>query len=80
MADPMPLEVAQYLRHLAVRCSRLSRDTSDPFVSGELETISVELVEWAQAIEALLKLPNAAADEADPNAVDIVAIDRDDIT
>ena len=78
MADPMPLEVAQYLRHLAVRCSRLSRDTSDPFVSGELETISVELVERAEAIEALLKVP--PTDAANQNAAEIIVIDHNDVT
>jgi len=32
----MPLEIAHYLRHLATRCSGLSRDTGDAVLSEEL--------------------------------------------
>ncbi len=48
----MPLALAEYLRHLATRCSRMSRDCTDPVTSKELEIISVELVEQAEALEA----------------------------
>jgi len=48
----MPLAVAEYLRHLATRCSRMSRDCTDPVVSKELVIISVELVEKAETLEA----------------------------
>jgi len=60
----MHLELAQYLRHLSVRCSCLSRDISDLRISNELVAISVELVERAETIEALLKVPNSPLDEA----------------
>jgi hypothetical protein len=57
----MSLAVAQYLRHLATRCSRMSRDCNDAVVSEELVIISVELVEKAQILEAEHALldPNA---------------------
>jgi hypothetical protein len=50
----MSVQVAEYLRHLAVRCTRLSRDCYDPLVAKELELVSVELVEQAEALEAFL--------------------------
>jgi hypothetical protein len=50
----MPIQVAEYLRHLAVRCTRLSRDCYDPLVAKELEIISVELVERAEMLDAVL--------------------------
>jgi len=62
----MPMQVAEYLRHLAVRCSRLSRDSYDPLVAKELEIISVELVERAEMIEAGVALSDPPADESDP--------------
>jgi hypothetical protein len=43
----MPLAVAEYLRHLATRCSRMSRDCADQVTGKELVQISVELVEKA---------------------------------
>ena len=51
----MTLAVAQYLRHLATRCSRMSRDCNDKVTSKELMIISVELVEKAEALEAEFK-------------------------
>ena len=75
----MPLELAEYLRHLAVRCCRLSRDTGDRFLAGELETISTELVEQAEAVEALLKVPNAPTGELRPDAADVIVIDAGDV-
>jgi len=61
----MPIALAQYLRHLATRCSRMSRDCTDPLVTKELEIISVELVEKAGALEAEYALPKASDDDAD---------------
>lgn len=73
----MSIEVAHYLRHLATRCSRMSRDTSDPVVSKELVIISVELVEKAQALEAEYALLHPGTD---PNASppDVVCTECDD--
>jgi hypothetical protein len=61
----MPLKVAEYLRHLAVRCTRLSRDCYDPLVSKELEIISVELVERAESLELGLSLSEPSVDVRD---------------
>ena len=60
----MPLALAEYLRHLATRCSRMSRDCNDPVISKELVIISVELVEKAQAFEAEYAIPHAADERA----------------
>jgi hypothetical protein len=46
----MPLAVAQYLRHRATRCSRMSRDCTDQVIGKELVQISVELVERAEVL------------------------------
>jgi hypothetical protein len=73
----MSLEVAHYLRHLATRCSRMSRDTSDPVVSKELEIVSVELVERAQALEAEYTLLHPGADPSG-SPPDVVCTDGDD--
>jgi hypothetical protein len=69
----MPLAVAQYLRHLATRCSRMSRDCNDPLISKELEIISVELVERAEALEADYTIPHSD----DSHATEIVPCDDD---
>jgi len=53
----MPLSVADYLRHLAVRCNRLSRDCYDPPTTRELEIISAELLEQAQHLDAYFRHP-----------------------
>ena len=73
----MSVEVAHYLRHLATRCSRMSRDTSDPVVSRELVIISIELVEKAQLLEAEYALLHPGAD---PGATppDVVCTDCND--
>jgi hypothetical protein len=70
----MPLALAEYLRHLATRCSRMSRDCNDPVTSKELVIISVELVEKAQAFEAEYAIPHAD----DERAGDITAREDDD--
>jgi hypothetical protein len=70
----MTLAVAQYLRHLATRCSRMSRDCNDKVTSKELVIISVELVEKAEALEAEFKILHAD----DPRAADIVTTRDDD--
>jgi hypothetical protein len=70
----MPLALAEYLRHLATRCSRMSRDCNDPVISKELVIISVELVEKAQALEA----DYAISRSNDPRAAEITTRDDDD--
>jgi len=70
----MPLALAEYLRHLATRCSRMSRDCSDAVTSKELVIISVELVEKAQAFEAEYAIPHAD----DERAGDIATREDDD--
>jgi uncharacterized protein YabN with tetrapyrrole methylase and pyrophosphatase domain len=62
----MPSSIAEYLRHLATRCSRIGRDTRDTMVTKELEIISVELVEKAAELEAIYAMPGppSAADTA----------------
>jgi hypothetical protein len=69
----MPLALAEYLRHLATRCSRMSRDCNDPLISKELEIISVELVERAEALEADYTIPHSG----DSHATEIVPCDDD---
>jgi hypothetical protein len=70
----MPLALAEYLRHLATRCSRMSRDCNDPVISKELVIISVELVEKAEAFEAENAIPHAE----DPRAAEITTREDDD--
>jgi hypothetical protein len=74
----MPLHIAQYLRHLATRCSRVSRDCNDPLVAKELVIISVELVEKAAALEAHFTIPNSPDDAPNTRGADIIAIGDDD--
>jgi len=69
----MPLALAEYLRHLATRCSRMSRDCNDPVIGKELEIVSVELVERAETLEAEYAIPHA-----DPHAAEITTRDDDD--
>ena len=73
----MPYALAQYLRHLATRCSRMSRDCNDPVISKELVIISVELVEKAEAVESDYALPSSTADASDP-APDVLPGGDDD--
>jgi hypothetical protein len=73
----MPYALAQYLRHLATRCSRMSRDCNDPVIGKELVIISVELVEKAEALEADYALPSSAADANNP-APDVIPGGDDD--
>ena len=55
----MPFAVAQYLRHLATRSSRMSRDCTDQVTSKELVQISVELIEKAEELEAEFRIENS---------------------
>jgi hypothetical protein len=71
--EAMPVALAEYLRHLATRCSRMSRDCTDRVISKELEVISVELVEKAVELEADYAIPRA-----DDSDADIVTRDDDD--
>jgi hypothetical protein len=51
----------------------MSRDSSDPVTSKELEIISVELVERAEALEAEYAIPHP-----DPHAAEITTRDDDE--
>lgn len=70
----MPLALAEYLRHLATRCSRMSRDCNDPVISKELVIISVELVEKAVAFETEYAIPHAD----DPRSAEIATREDED--
>jgi hypothetical protein len=61
----MPVAVAEYLRHLATRCSRMSRDCTDQVIGKELEQISVELVEKAEILEAHFSIPQPTDNPTD---------------
>ena len=61
----MPLAVAEYLRHLATRCSRMSRDSTDQAISKELVQISVDLVEKAETIETYFSIADPSGSEGD---------------
>lgn len=62
----MPLEIAHYLRHLATRCSGLSRDAGDAVLSEELVIISVKLVEKAQRSKPNMRCCIGADPKASP--------------
>jgi hypothetical protein len=51
----------------------MSRDCTDAVTSKELEIISIELVEHAEALEAEYAIPHA-----DPHAAEIATRDDDD--
>jgi hypothetical protein len=74
----MPLAVAEYLRHLATRCSRMSRDCTDQVTGKELVQISVELVEKAEILESYFSIaePSGKADEL--LSSDIISVSDDD--
>ena len=74
----MPLAVAEYLRHLATRCSRMSRDCTDQVTGKELVQISVELVEKAEILESYFSIaePSGGADEL--LSSDIIPVGDDD--
>jgi hypothetical protein len=71
----MPFAVAQYLRHLATRSSRMSRDCTDQVTSKELVQISVELVEKAEEFEAEFKIEGSSDS---PDAHEVIALADDD--
>jgi len=75
----MPLVIAEYLRHLATRCSRMSRDCHDQVVSKELQIVSVELVEKAEALETEYAIPGSSGGGvADPRSTDVICANDDD--
>jgi hypothetical protein len=73
----MSLAVAQYLRHLATRCSRMSRDCTDAVVAKDLVIISVELIEKAETLEAEQALLDPDAAPSEPHS-DVVCTECDD--
>jgi hypothetical protein len=75
---PMPLAVAECLRHLATRCSRMSRDCTDQVISKEIVIISVELVEKAETLEAYYSIAGPASNPDDIFSVEIFTTDDDE--
>jgi hypothetical protein len=51
------MSIAAYLRNLAVRCTQIARSSTDPRVQEALETISTELADKAEVLEATFRLP-----------------------
>ena len=74
----MSLAVAQYLRHLATRCSRMSRDCTDRVIGKELVQISVELVEKAETLEAYFSIAEPSGNPDDLFAAEIITVSDKD--
>jgi hypothetical protein len=74
----MPLAVAEYLRHLAMRCSRMSRDCTDKAIDEELVQMSVELVEKAELLESYFSIAERATGPDDILTTEIIRTDEDD--
>ena len=53
MNTPVPIS-ANYLRERAQKCVRLARDCPDRQTSHELEALSIDLMEKAAEVDALL--------------------------
>jgi hypothetical protein len=47
-------EIAQRLREVAIRCAHQSRERADSPIGQEFESLSVELADVAQRLEALI--------------------------
>jgi hypothetical protein len=52
----MQTGIATYLRHLAVRCNNLGRQTEDKAVQTALWEMSAELAEKAEVLEEAFKV------------------------
>ncbi len=74
----MPIAVAEYLRHLATRCSRIARDTKDSVVTKELEIISFELVEKAGELEEVYAVPGSGGGKT-PDTIIRLGNDENDV-
>lgn len=53
----MQIGIAAYLRNLAVRCNRISRDCPHPATHDALAAISIELTDKAEALEQTFQVP-----------------------
>jgi hypothetical protein len=53
----MQIGIAAYLRNLAVRCSRLARDSRDVATRKALQAISEDLTEKAEGLESMFEIP-----------------------
>jgi hypothetical protein len=49
-----PTEIAPRLRDVATRCAHLSRECADGHIGQEFESLSVELADVAERLEALI--------------------------
>jgi hypothetical protein len=74
----MPLAVAQYLRDLAVRCSRMSRDCTDQNTGKELVQISVDLVEKAEVLEGYFSIAEPTSNPDDLFKAEIIDVGEDE--
>ncbi len=74
----MPVAVAEYLRHLATRCSRMSRDCTDQVTGKELVQISVELVEKAEILESYFSIAETSGGADELLSSDIIPVGDDD--
>ncbi len=54
---PMQIEIAAYLRNLAIRCNKIARDCSEPRTREALASISTELTDKAEALELTFRVP-----------------------
>jgi hypothetical protein len=70
----MPLAVAQYLRDLAVRCSRMSRDCTDQSTGKELVQISVDLVGKAEVLEGYFSIAEPISNPDDLFKAEIIDV------
>ena len=57
----MPHLIAEQLRALAVKCSRLARESSDRGTANQLEGVSAQLAEKAQRLDELFTLIDKAS-------------------
>jgi len=56
----MPSRVAEHLKQLALKCSRLARDNRGQAVATEFEELAVEIAEQASKLDRLVKLAEEA--------------------
>jgi hypothetical protein len=59
LAAMTPVCVIGRLREISLRCSQLSRDSGDGDAARALEDLGVALANEAQALETILRIPDA---------------------
>jgi len=58
----MPRRIAEHLRQLALKCSRLARDNRGQAIAGEFEGLAVELAQDAHKLDQLIKSAEKAGE------------------